>query len=88
MRGTDDHRGVPVFADRQGASPAPAFDEANASYASGNYRLAITQYQAILVNDGFSVPVLFNLGNACYRDGQYGKAILNFEMRPGPSPAR
>lgn len=61
------------------ASPAPAFDEANASYASGNYHAAIAQYQAILAHDGFSAPVLFNLGNACYRDGQYGNAILNFE---------
>jgi hypothetical protein len=58
---------------------APTFEQANTSFASRNYRAAIDQYEALLSQDGFSVPVLFNLGNAFYRDGQFGRAILSYE---------
>jgi tetratricopeptide (TPR) repeat protein len=61
------------------ASAAPTFDQANMSFAAGNYRAAINHYEAILRHDGFSAAVLFNLGNAYYRDGQFGASILNFE---------
>ena len=57
----------------------PTFEQANTSFESGNYRAAISQYEAILAHNGFSAPLLFNLGNAYYRDGQFGAAILNFE---------
>jgi tetratricopeptide (TPR) repeat protein len=61
------------------ASTAPTFDQANSTFAAGNYRAAISQYEAVLAHDGCSAPVLFNLGNADYRDGQFGAAILNYE---------
>jgi tetratricopeptide (TPR) repeat protein len=63
----------------QAANAGSAFEQANAAFASGNDRAAITQYEAILKHDGWSAPVLFNLGNACYRAGQFGAAILNYE---------
>jgi tetratricopeptide (TPR) repeat protein len=61
------------------ANAASSFEQANAAFASGNDRAAITQYEAILKHAGYSAPVLFNLGNACYRAGQFGAAILNYE---------
>jgi tetratricopeptide (TPR) repeat protein len=61
------------------ATTTPSFEQANATYASGNYDSAIAQYEAILAHDGYSAPVLFNLGNAFYRDGRFGAAILNYE---------
>jgi tetratricopeptide (TPR) repeat protein len=61
------------------ASATPTFDSANAAFASGNYHGAIEQYNAILARDGYSAPVLFNAGNAYYRDGQIGEAILSYE---------
>ena len=61
------------------ASTTPSFEQANATFASGNSRAAISQYEALLAQDGYSAPVLFNLGNACYRADQFGAAILNYE---------
>jgi tetratricopeptide (TPR) repeat protein len=61
------------------ANAASSFEQANAAFASGNDRSAISQYEAILAHDGCSAPVLFNLGNAFYRAGQFGEAILNYE---------
>jgi tetratricopeptide (TPR) repeat protein len=61
------------------ANAGPAFDQANAAFASGNDRAAIAQYEAILAHNGSSAPVLFNLGNAYYHVGQFGKAILDYE---------
>jgi tetratricopeptide (TPR) repeat protein len=63
----------------QAASGGSAFEQANATFAAGNDHAAISQYEAILSHDGCSAPVLFNLGNAFYRSGQFGAAILNYE---------
>jgi tetratricopeptide (TPR) repeat protein len=63
----------------QAGTPAQDFYGANALFAAGNYHAAITEYESILARDGYSPAVLFNLGNAYYRDGQLGAAILNFE---------
>jgi tetratricopeptide (TPR) repeat protein len=54
-------------------------EQADTTFQSGNYQAAITQYEAILTHSGYSAPVLFNLGNACYRNSQFGAAILNYE---------
>jgi tetratricopeptide (TPR) repeat protein len=61
------------------ADAGSAFEQANAAFASGNNRAALVQYEAILAHEGSSAPVLFNLGNAWYRVGQFGEAILNYE---------
>jgi tetratricopeptide (TPR) repeat protein len=63
----------------QAANTTPTFEQANTTFAAGNYRAAIAQYEATLAHDGYSAPVLFNLGNADYRAGQFGAAILNYE---------
>lgn len=56
-----------------------SFEAANSAFALGNYRAAIDQYEALLERDGYSAALLFNLGNACYRAGEFGPAILNYE---------
>jgi tetratricopeptide (TPR) repeat protein len=61
------------------ASTSPSSDDANTAFAGGNYRAAAGQYEAILAREGYSAPVLFNLGNAEYRTGDFGAAILNYE---------
>jgi tetratricopeptide (TPR) repeat protein len=58
---------------------AIAFDSANASYAKGNYDKAIQLYEKILSGDKVSAEVYFNLGNAYYKSGKIGMAILNYE---------
>ena len=56
-----------------------SFEEANTAYSSGDYRAAISRYEEITHEAGFSASVLFNLANAYARDGQIGKAIVSYE---------
>jgi len=55
------------------------FEQANTAFASKNYATAANDYQAVILRQGFSAPVLFNLANARYQDGKLGVAILNYE---------
>jgi hypothetical protein len=47
--------------------------------ATGDYRLAAESYEQLIAQNGFSAPVLFNLGNAWLRLGKPGQAILQYE---------
>jgi tetratricopeptide (TPR) repeat protein len=47
--------------------------------AAGDYSAAIQNYEQVLDRDGFSAPVLFNLGNAWLRLGKPARAILDYE---------
>jgi tetratricopeptide (TPR) repeat protein len=55
------------------------FDQANAAFAEKHYAEAISDYQAVIRDHGYSTSVLFNLANAYYLDGKLGRAILNYE---------
>ena len=68
---------LPLLA-RAAGSDSP-FDEANRAFAEGKVSAAARGYQSVIASQGFSVPVLFNLANAQFRDGQIGPAILNYE---------
>ena len=61
------------------ADQQTTFDQANTAFAQKNYRRAANDCQAIITQQGFSAPVLFNLANAYYQDGNLGLAILNYE---------
>src|SRR5580693_8407134 len=54
--------------------------------AGGDYRTAVRDYEQILDREGFSAPVLFNLGNAWLRLGDPARAILNYERALVLSP--
>jgi tetratricopeptide (TPR) repeat protein len=69
-----------AFADQ--AAPAAAAQAA----AGGDYRAAVRDYEQILDKEGFSAPVLFNLGNAWLRLGNPARAILNYERALVLSP--
>ena len=58
---------------------AVTFDEANRAFAEGRFKEAAKDYEALIAQKGYSAQVLFNLGNAYFRDGQVGAAILNYE---------
>jgi len=64
----------------------------NDAYASGDWDGAISAYEAALQAGADSSDLWFNLGNACYRAGQTGKAALAFEKAlrrdPGDELAR
>lgn len=58
---------------------ASVAQQADAAYSKADYKNAIQLYQQSLQQDGLSAVVLYNLGNAYYRDDKLGKAILNYE---------
>ena len=53
--------------------------EANAKYSSENYAAADSLYQLVIQEEGVSAAVYYNLGNAKYKLGEIGPAILNYE---------
>jgi tetratricopeptide (TPR) repeat protein len=54
------------------------FSEANRAYEAGQYEAAAATYEEIR-QSGLECPELyFNLGNAYYRQGELGRAILSF----------
>jgi hypothetical protein len=54
------------------------FRDASQAYDRGNYDEAIRQYNAIQ-REGFTSPELYyNLGNAYFKRGRYGMAVLNY----------
>ena len=55
------------------------FEQANKLYQQEKYEQAITTYLEIITNGYESWQIYYNLGNAYYRTGQFGKAILNYE---------
>ncbi|MFZ5518764.1 MAG: tetratricopeptide repeat protein [Candidatus Zhuqueibacterota bacterium] len=62
------------------------FETANKFFEEKKFSDAIAAYQEILKNGYESWQVYYNLGNAYYKTGQNGRAILNYEraMRMNP----
>lgn len=62
------------------------FLNGNQAYTKGNFSQAIEYYQSIL-NSGFESPELYlNLGNAYFREQNYGKSRLYFEKAKKQDP--
>lgn len=55
------------------------FAEGNKAYQNKDYSKAIEIYQQLLEGGWRSADLEYNLGNACYRSGSAGRAILHFE---------
>lgn len=51
---------------------------ANQDYLEGRYAEAARGYESLLSRGDMNGHVLYNLGNACLRNGQLGKAILQY----------
>ena len=60
-------------------APHTTFFQANALYTQGDYPAAIQAYEQLLASGLESSPLYFNLGNAYFKTGQTGHAILNYE---------
>jgi len=61
------------------ASPQTSFFHANALYKDGQYAAAAKEYEELLASGAVSGNVCFNLGNAYFKAGEKGRAILNYE---------
>lgn len=55
------------------------YQQANQAYQDGDYQEAIRLYQQILQSGVINGAVLYNLGNAYFKDNQLGRAILFYE---------
>jgi tetratricopeptide (TPR) repeat protein len=60
------------------ATPSEDFTKANQLYKEKDYDKAIALYQGILDQGIESAPIYFNLGNAYFKDGDLGRAILYY----------
>jgi len=55
------------------------FAAANQEYATEHFNEAISHYQALVHSGQWSANLFYNLGNAYFRAGDFGNAILNYE---------
>lgn len=62
-------------------------EQADAAYTADDFGKAIELYQEAAENDGTSSTLFYNLGNAYYRNGEPGKAILNYNRALKLDPA-
>ena len=63
------------------------FDEGNRLYQEGDFAGAVTSYGAVLEGGFESVELYYNLGNAHFRTGEIGRAVLNYERAVRLDPA-
>lgn len=68
-------------------SPQTTFYHANALYKDGQYAAAARDYEDLVQAGWVSGNVYFNLGNAYFKAGERGKAILNYERARRLLPA-
>ena len=69
---------LPMAASAQGPVDLEAMAATNALYEDGRYEQAARSFQQ-LVDKGYGDPVLYyNLGNAYFKQGDIGRAILNY----------
>lgn len=61
------------------ASATNLTEAADSAYMSDNFKEAIDLYEQAIRDNGSSSLIYYNLGNAYYRNGNFGKAILNYE---------
>ncbi len=59
---------------------ATAFDTANQLYVDGKFADAAEMYQGMLETGNLSEAILFNRGNALFRQGKIGEAILSYRQ--------
>jgi tetratricopeptide (TPR) repeat protein len=55
------------------------FAKANQAFAQGHFKEAISGYEALIRAGQFSANVFYDLGNAYFRTGDFGRAILNYQ---------
>ena len=55
------------------------FAKANRDFAQGHFKEAISGYEALIRDGQWTANVFYDLGNAYFRAGDFGRAILNYE---------
>jgi tetratricopeptide (TPR) repeat protein len=68
-----------LFASAAFAQSDAEFAKANQEYAQGHFKEAISGYEAFVRSGQWSANLFYDLGNAYFRTGDFGHAILNYE---------
>ena len=68
-----------IGADSVRAETDPAFARANQAYSEGRFQEAVEGYQSLVQSGRWSANLFYDLGNAWFRAGDFGQAILNYE---------
>src|SRR2546430_15369512 len=61
------------------AADESAFAKANQAYTEARFQEAAEGYENLIQSDQWNATLFHDLGNAYYRLGNFGKAILNYE---------
>src|SRR5437764_12014070 len=61
------------------AQTDPQFAKATQAYAQGHFKEAIGGYEALVRSGQWSANLFYDFGNAYFRTGDFGRAILNYE---------
>jgi len=69
-----------------GPLQAATLDEANRAFVDGKYQESTAGYQALIAQNGYSAPILFDLGNSYYREGDFAQAILAYRRAQWLAP--
>ena len=70
-----------------GQAPEARLAQANAAYQGGDYEQAVETYESLLAEGLESEALYYNLGNAYFRQGRLGRAVLNYERARLLDPA-
>ena len=70
----------------QAPSPTELMAEANAQYERGEYADAAQQYEALIDGGYEDATLYYNLGNAYFKRGDLGRAVLNYLRAEELSP--
>lgn len=74
------------------ATPDQLWDRANTAYINEDYHAATEIYKEILARGVSSMKLYYNLGNACFKEGELGEAILYYHralrLAPGNDDIR
>lgn len=63
------------------------WNSANAAYNEGNFEKAATEYEQILLQNLHSAALYYNLANAYFKQGELGKALLNYNRASRIAPS-
>jgi tetratricopeptide (TPR) repeat protein len=74
-----------LFAETQ---PETTFAKANADYSAGRFAEAIKGYESLVQEHHWSANVFYDLGNAYFRTGDFGRSILNYERALALNPTQ
>ena len=69
------------------ASTDEQWNAANAAYNAGDFEKAATIYEQILAQNLHSAALYYNLANAYFKQGELGKALLNYNRASRIAPS-